>query len=64
MKRIEIIISPTGQSRLETKGYSGSECTLASRFLESALGSTRNEQRTSAYFEVSQQNDTHLKEET
>ncbi|MCH8149830.1 MAG: DUF2997 domain-containing protein, partial [Planctomycetes bacterium] len=38
MKTIEIIISPSGQSRVETKGYSGSKCQEASRFLEAALG--------------------------
>ena len=38
MKTIEIIISPTGQTRLETKGFTGKNCHAASKFLEQALG--------------------------
>ena len=37
-KTIEIIVSPTGQTKIETKGFSGSACRDASRFLEEALG--------------------------
>jgi len=37
-KTIEIIITPDGKSRVETKGFTGSECRDASRFLEQALG--------------------------
>jgi Protein of unknown function (DUF2997) len=35
---IEIIVSPTGQTKIETKGFAGSSCRDASRFLEEALG--------------------------
>ena len=49
-KTIEIIVSPAGQTRLETRGFSGSECQEASRFLEQALGDTSNEQMTPEYF--------------
>ncbi|PQO29827.1 DUF2997 domain-containing protein [Bremerella cremea] len=38
MKVIEIIILSTGESRLETRGFQGSECREASRALEAALG--------------------------
>lgn len=41
---IEIIITPDGQSRLETQGFSGSDCRTASRFLEQALGKSTSEQ--------------------
>jgi hypothetical protein len=43
---IEIIVSPTGQSRLETKGFAGSVCQAASRFLEAALGCRQSEHLT------------------
>jgi len=43
-KTIEIIVSPTGQTRLETKGYSGTSCRDASRALEAALGISQGEQ--------------------
>ena len=38
MKTIEIVVSPQGESRVETKGFTGSECQKASQFLEMALG--------------------------
>ncbi len=46
MKTIEIIISPTGQTRLETKGFTGTTCHAASKFLEQALGQKLSEQTT------------------
>jgi len=42
-KSIEIIISPNGQTRVETKGFSGSECRQASQFIEKALGQQTDE---------------------
>ncbi len=44
MKTIELIVSPDGSSRVETKGFAGSDCQQASRFLEQALG--QKQQRT------------------
>ena len=38
MKSIEIVVSPQGESRVETKGFTGSECQKASQFLKIALG--------------------------
>lgn len=43
MKIIEIVISPNGQSTVETKGFTGSECRDASRFIEQAIGTQTNE---------------------
>ena len=43
MKTIEIVIAPNGQSTVETKGFSGSECRDASRFIEQAIGQQTNE---------------------
>ena len=37
MKAIKITVSPTGQTRVETTGFTGGECREASRFLEQAL---------------------------
>ena len=50
MKIIEIVVQWDGSIRLETKGFAGSSCQAASRFLESALGSCISEQLTSEYF--------------
>jgi len=49
MKTIEITVSPTGQTRVETKGFTGSECQAASRFIEHALGKRISEQLTSEF---------------
>ena len=43
LKTIEIIIAPNGQSKVETKGFTGSECREASRFIEQAIGQQTNE---------------------
>ena len=42
-KTIEIIVAPNGQSKVETKGFTGSECREASRFIEQAIGQQTNE---------------------
>ncbi len=48
-KIIEIIVSPTGETRLETKGFTGEECREASRFVERALGAATGEQMTAEF---------------
>ncbi|MFO1001156.1 MAG: DUF2997 domain-containing protein [Planctomycetaceae bacterium] len=40
---MEITFLPNGQSRVETKGFIGTECREASRFLEQALGQSTQE---------------------
>lgn len=45
-KRIETVVSTTGPTRLETKGFQVSECLQASRLLESALGQKAVRRRT------------------
>lgn len=52
MKTIDITISPTGQSHLETRGFAGNECKAASRYLESALGSKTSETLTSEFHQT------------
>ena len=37
--KIEIIVSPTGETNVQTKGFAGSSCRDASAFLEKALSS-------------------------
>lgn len=37
-KIIEVIVSPKGETKIETKGFVGGECRQASRFIEQALG--------------------------
>jgi hypothetical protein len=49
---IEITVSSTGETKLETKGFSGSSCRDASRFLEHALGITAQEQLTAEFHQA------------
>ena len=46
---IEIIVSPSGQTTVETKGFSGPSCRAASGFIEDALGSRVGEQLTAEF---------------
>ncbi len=50
MKTIEIIVSPQGQINVQTKGFSGSSCRDASKFLEQALGHRTEESLTSEFY--------------
>ena len=52
MQSIEIIVSPQGQTQVQTKGYGGADCQAASRFLEQALGQTCHEQLTDEFYQV------------
>ena len=60
MKTIEVIISPSGESRLETKGFAGSECKAASRALESALGKSMAESLTAEFHAAGQEEQNRL----
>ena len=48
---IEVTVSPTGETKVQTKGFSGSDCLEASRFLEAALGATVKDQKTAEYYQ-------------
>lgn len=48
-KIIEIIVSPSGETRLETQGFQGGACRDASRFVEHALGQRTSEQLTADF---------------
>jgi hypothetical protein len=50
MRIIEIIVSSTGETTVQTKGYAGADCMQASRFIERALGSTINDQKTTEFY--------------
>jgi len=52
---IEVIVSPTGETKLETKGFSGSSCRDASRALEQALGLQSREQLTAEFYQSASQ---------
>ena len=45
-RTIEIVISPKGETVIETKGFAGSSCRDATKRLEKALGNVTQEQLT------------------
>jgi hypothetical protein len=51
---IEMTISPQGDATIVTKGYLGSDCLRASKFLEEALGATTSEQKSTEFYEFPQ----------
>ena len=51
MKTLEIVVSPDGQTRVETKGFSGTECQQASRFIQQTLGKQTDELLTQEFFQ-------------
>ncbi len=55
MKIIEIVVQLDGQTRVETKGFVGSECRDASAFIEKALGQRTGEQLTGEFYAQEQQ---------
>ena len=49
-KRIEIVVDSKGSTTVETKGFAGSECVEASRFVEQALGQKASERTTAEFY--------------
>ena len=47
---IEVVVSPTGEATVQTRGYAGGGCVQASRFLEEALGVAANERKTAEFY--------------
>jgi len=46
---IEVIVSPTGETKVESRGFTGPSCRDASRFVEEALGQRVSEQLTAEF---------------
>jgi hypothetical protein len=61
LKTIEITVDSKGQSKVETRGFSGGECREASRFVEQALG-TRSAETLTADFHQGQQTGQELRQ--
>lgn len=49
---IEIVISPQGDIKLETRGFTGPGCQEASRYLEQTLGMKASERLTSGFYQT------------
>jgi hypothetical protein len=55
MRVIEVTVSPTGETQIQTKGYSGGACLKASQFLQDALGVVESDRRTAEYHQSTEQ---------
>ena len=51
VKIIEITVSIKGETKVETKGFAGSDCQEATRSLELALGARESESLKSEYYQ-------------
>ena len=49
-RTIEITVSPTGASLIETRGFAGNSCRDASRLIERALGRVAAERLTAEFY--------------
>ncbi len=59
MKTIEIIVSPTGDTTVQTRGFTGASCLKASALIEQALGQRTIEQLTPEFFQVKTESQEH-----
>jgi hypothetical protein len=51
VKIIEITVSPQGETKVESRGFTGGACHEASRFLEQALGARTAEALTAEFYQ-------------
>jgi hypothetical protein len=51
---IEVTVSPQGEATVQTRGYAGPDCLLASKFLEQSLGVTTDDARTAEFYQAAQ----------
>jgi len=49
---IEIIVSPKGESVIQTKGFAGSSCREATKALEQALGAVQADKATAEMYQT------------
>ncbi len=49
---IEVVVSPTGETTVQTKGYAGADCLQASQFLEQALGVPTADRKTAEFYQT------------
>ena len=59
---IEVTVSPKGESVVQTKGFAGSDCQQASKFLEQALGISLADTKTAEFYQAATA-DQHLKQQ-
>jgi len=48
---IEVTVSPQGEITVQTRGYAGTGCLQASKFLEQSLGVTLSDKKTAEFYQ-------------
>ena len=51
---IEVVVSPKGETTVQTKGYVGSDCLQGSKWLEQALGISTSDRKTGEFYQTAQ----------
>ena len=51
---IEVLITPQGETRIQTKGFTGPDCLQSSKFLELALGQIIQDYKTEEYYQTTE----------
>ncbi len=51
---IEVTVSPSGETTVQTRGYAGADCLQASKSLEQALGVVAADHKTAEYFHATE----------
>jgi hypothetical protein len=51
---IEVVVSPQGETTVQTKGFAGADCLQASRWLEQALGINTNDTKTAEFYQATE----------
>lgn len=54
-RMIEVLISPTGETKIETRGFAGPACQQATKALEATLGLKTSESLTAEYHQPASQ---------
>jgi len=56
-KTVEIVVAADGSSTVETKGFVGSDCQQASRFVEAAIGERVGEKLKPEFYQQTAQHE-------
>jgi len=50
-----VLVSPKGETTVQTKGYAGADCQQASKWLEQSLGMATKDRKTSEFYAATAQ---------
>lgn len=49
---IEVVVTPKGETSMQTKGYTGGDCLQATKFLEQSLGISTGDRKTGEFYQT------------